>query len=116
MTDKPVSMSVKDWLIKKMSIELFIKEPIINAVVTHQFNSANDAFKNNNSVELSGFGKFVFNVSKANRKLEKYYKVKESYLKKLETHPNNNLIIRKLDSLIEDIKYLETKLERNGKD
>jgi nucleoid DNA-binding protein len=113
--EKPNSMSVKDWLVKKMSIDLVIKESIINAVVTHQFNSANDAFKNNSSVELSGFGKFIFNKRKAEKKLQKYYDTRDLYISKLEITPSDSSLQRRLDSVLEEIKVLEPKLKNNGR-
>ena len=68
--DKPISMSVKDFLIRKLAIKLLIKENIIEAVVHHQFSSANKALQddNNNSVEIAGFGKFLYNPKKAKKK------------------------------------------------
>ena len=70
--EKPNSMSVKDWIIKKMSKDLTVSERINNAVITHQFDSANNALKNNNTVELYNFGKFTYNVKKARIQLEKH--------------------------------------------
>lgn len=69
--DKPISMSVKDYLIRKLSVQLMMGEKTIEAVVNHQFRSANIALQDNNSVELSGLGKFHFNYKKAVRKMEK---------------------------------------------
>jgi len=69
--DKPISMSVKDYLIRKMSVNLMISEKTIEAIVNHQFRSANAALQDNNTVEISGFGKFHFNYKKAVRKMEK---------------------------------------------
>lgn len=63
--DKPASMSVKEYLIRKMSLSLVVSEKTIDAVITHQFDSANDALNTNKSVEISGFGKFYFNDKKA---------------------------------------------------
>ena len=50
---------------------MVVSERVIDQVITHQFNSAEDATKTNNSVEISGFGKFVFNKSKAEKKINK---------------------------------------------
>ena len=69
---KPVSMSMKEWLIKKMAIKLVISEKTIEAVINHQYDSANVATKNNNSIEFSGFGKFVFNEKRAAKQMIKY--------------------------------------------
>lgn len=69
--DKPISMSVKDYLIRIMSVKMMISEKTIEAAVNHQFQSANAALINNNNIEISGFGKFFFNQKKAQKKMEK---------------------------------------------
>jgi hypothetical protein len=71
--DKPVSLSVKDYIIRKMSIKMKLTEKIIDNVISHQFSSANDALVKNKSVEISGFGKFVFNDKKAITKMAKLH-------------------------------------------
>ena len=62
-------MSVKDYLIRVMSRNLMVSETTIEQVVNHQFTSALQAMKTNDEVEISGFGKFLFNRNKAIRKL-----------------------------------------------
>ena len=69
--DKPTSMSVKDFLIRKLAVQLMVSERVIEAVVNHQFQSANEAMQRNDSVELSGFEKMLFNKKKALKKMEK---------------------------------------------
>lgn len=71
--DKPLSLSVKDYIIRKMSIKMKLTEKVIDNVVTHQFSSANEALVKNKSVEISGFGKFVFNDKKAISKMAKLH-------------------------------------------
>lgn len=78
---KPQSMSMKEWIVKKMSINMVISEKIINSVVTHQFDSANDAVNIHKSVEISGFGKFYFNDKKAVRQYNKLLGIKSTYEK-----------------------------------
>lgn len=77
--DKPISMSVKDFLIRKLAVELMTSEKTIEAVVNHQFQSANSAMYENESVEISGFGKFTFNRKKAERIFEKMLSKKETF-------------------------------------
>lgn len=69
--DKPISMSVKDFLIRKLAVQLMTSEKTIEAVVNHQFQNANVALQNNETIEISGFGKFYFNKKKAQKKMEK---------------------------------------------
>ena len=63
--DKPISMSVKDYLIRTLAVKILTSEKTIEAVINHQFQSANEAMDLHNSIELSGFGKFFFNDKKA---------------------------------------------------
>lgn len=67
--DKPISLSVKDYLIRKMAVKMMVPESIVDAVITHQFSSANKAVSKHNSLEISGFGKFFFNEKKAKTKM-----------------------------------------------
>lgn len=69
--EKPVSMTVKDFLIRKMAVKMRVSEDVLQAVVAHQFKSANRAMQDNFKVELSGFGLFLFNYKKANKKMRK---------------------------------------------
>jgi nucleoid DNA-binding protein len=68
--DKPISMSVKDYLVRTLAVKILTSEKTIEAVINHQFQSANEALEENNSVEISGFGKLMFNTKKATKKLE----------------------------------------------
>lgn len=77
--DKPISLSVKDYLIRKMSVKMMLPEKTIDAVISHQFSSANEALATNKSVEIAGFGKFYFNDGKAKKKLAKMLYQKEFF-------------------------------------
>lgn len=68
--DKPVSMSVKDYLVRTLAVKIMVSEKVIEAVINHQFQAANEAMTTNNSVEIAGFGKFFFNEKKALRKIK----------------------------------------------
>ncbi len=74
------TQSIKEQLIKKIAVnrvtDHLISEKIIDSVITHQFDSAHKATGVYNSVEISGFGKFVFNMGKAHKTMEKYEKTK----------------------------------------
>ena len=69
--DKPMSMSVKDFLIRTMAVKLMISEKTLESVINHQFQSANQAMDTNKSIEISGFGKLFFNDKKAKQRMEK---------------------------------------------
>jgi hypothetical protein len=67
--DKPISMSVKDYLVRTLAVKMMVSEKMIETVINHQFQSANEAMDTNNSIEISGFGKFYFNEKKAQKRL-----------------------------------------------
>ncbi len=71
-------MSVKDFLVRTLAVKVMVSEKIIEAVVNHQFQSANEAVDLNNSLEISGFGKFFFNTKKANKRIEALIAKKEA--------------------------------------
>ena len=51
---KTRKLTLIEKIVKKLSREKIISERVINQVVMHQFNSAHEALKNNNTVERSG--------------------------------------------------------------
>jgi hypothetical protein len=98
-----------------MAVGLVVSERVISQVITHQFNSAEDATKTNNSVEISGFGKFIFNKSKADRHVEKLEKIKKVYEQQLAegTLPTKKLdvIKSKLSNLNLTLNSIKPKLQ-----
>lgn len=80
---KPVSLSVKDWIIRRLAPKMMITEKAIEAVINHQFQEANVALSKHKSLEISGFGKFFFNEGKAVRQMAKYESQKALFEKKL---------------------------------
>ena len=112
--DKPKSLSVKEYLIRKMSIKLNTPEKIIDAVITHQFQSATQALNTSKSLEISGFGKFLFNEKKAVAKMAKL----EGQKRTLEEQVNNEELTEqkrkssklKLDSVLLAIEMLKPKI------
>jgi len=101
-----------------MSTKLVVSHRVIDQVITHQFDSAHDALKNNNTVELSGFGKFLFNKKKAQKKLQKIKDVKSSYEKMLKEDDGSmplkrsNFIKSKLSEINLTISSLKPKIEK----
>jgi len=116
--EKPISMSVKEWIIKKMSINMVISEKTIDAVVTHQFDSANDALNVNKSVEISGFGKFFFNNKKAVTQYNKLLNIKRTYENALAdeniTDTKRNALELKMQIVDSSIKTLKPKIDEPG--
>ena len=107
-------MSVKEWITKRMSIQLVISEKIIDQVINHQFDSANDALNINKSVEISGFGKFFFNQKKAVTQYNKLLAIEKAYnnmlLDENITEVKKNAVTLKLQIIATSIKTLKPKV------
>lgn len=115
--DKPQSLSVKDFLIRTLAVKLMVPEKTIEAIVTHQFTEANMALKTEESVEISGFGKFFFNYKKAVKKMEKLLSQKAVFEKILNnpdiTEQKRHSTNVKLTNVINNINVLKPKIYDN---
>lgn len=113
--NKPVTMSHKEWIIKQLSLKLVISEKVIDTVVNNQFDGALEVLGNKNSIELSGFGKFVYNEARAKSYLKKYYNQLNAYTKALEQKDISATDIRrfskKLETAKNNIKLIRFKLK-----
>ena len=117
--DKPRSLSIKDYIIRKMSIKLNTSEKIIESVVNHQFQSATIAFNDQKSVELSGFGKFLLNEKKAVKKMETMFIQKQvleqTIIDETATDRKRKASEVKLESLLQAIEILKPKIQYESK-
>lgn len=117
--DKPLSLSVKDYIIRKMSIKMKLPEKIIDNVISHQFSSANEALVTNKSVEISGFGKFVFNDKKAITKMAKLHIQKDIFEKMINSdelsEQRKASAMVKLQNTLLSIETLKPKIENETK-
>ena len=68
--DKPISLSMREYIVRKLAVKMMLSEKLIDQVIVHQFNEANKALATNYSLEISGFGKFLFNHKKAVKRME----------------------------------------------
>lgn len=113
--NKPNTMSVKEFIIKRMSISLVVSEKIIDNVIQHQFDSANDALNTNDTVEISGFGKFFFNTKKANTHYNKLLAMKQAYentlADPLTTEKRRHSTEQRMITVLSDIKMLKPKIK-----
>ena len=65
-----MSKDINKVLIRTTAVKLAINEKLVQKVVDYQFQSTHEAMSNNHhTIELCGFGKFVFNNNKAKKKL-----------------------------------------------
>lgn len=114
---KPKSLSIKDYLIRKMSVKTLIPEQTIDNIITHQFKQASQAMLSPdvNSVEISGFGKFLFNRKKAYKKLEKMYSQKTVFSRIIESSVHSEAqkasAYNKLQNTLKGIEELKPKLD-----
>lgn len=113
--DKPISMSVKDYLVRTLAVKMMISEKTIETVVNHQFQSANEAMDTNNSIEIAGFGKFFFNEKKATKRLEdlnRKKKLMEEFIASSETSEqkkrSSQVTLEKTEALIQLLKSKTT--------
>lgn len=117
MESKPVSISVKAWIIRNMSVRTMTQESVIETVVNHQFESALRALETCNSLEFSGFGKFFFNRKKAIKKLEKHKSQIEVFNRIIADENTSPLRRRnielKLQSVNKGFEFLNKKLNGN---
>jgi nucleoid DNA-binding protein len=81
--NRPLSMSTKDYLLRVMSVRTKIPLKTLEAVIEHQFKGMLEAMQTSHSVELSGFGKFLFNNKKAQKKYDKQLSKIEQFENKL---------------------------------
>ena len=115
--DKPISMSVKDYLIRIMAVKTMTSEKTIEAIVNHQFQSASEAMSEHNSLEISGFGKFFFNQKKAQKKMEKMLSKADVFRRQMEnealSEQKRNSASVKLANTLAGIEILKPKLQDN---
>jgi nucleoid DNA-binding protein len=115
--DKPVSLAMKDWLIRKLAPKMLLSEKTIEAVINHQFQSANEAMLNNKTVEISGFGKFIFNDKKAIKKMAMYKQIEKALVNILSKPDVGEAKRRsteiKLQATRHNIEVLKPKLHEN---
>ena len=109
--ERPKSLTIKDFLIRKMSVRMLIPEFTLDAIVSHQFQSANEAMDLNNSLEISGFGKFYFNEKKATKRLGQLNAKKQAMEKIIadettseQKKRSSNVTLEKTEALINLLK------------
>lgn len=82
--DKPITMPLRDWLIKRIALSKNIPSSTIEAIISHQFDSANAAVHIHKSLEISGFGRFIFSDAKANYQISRNYEAIKVLTEKME--------------------------------
>jgi len=107
-------MSVREWLIKTLSKRDNIPQTVIASVVTHQYDEASTALNNNNSIEISGFGKFYFNEGRATKEMARLLLKKENAEQTLAdekiSDKKRHAYTKRLATIDKNIELLKTKL------
>ena len=115
--NKPKSMSHKEYLVRTLSVKLAMSEKLVETVVMHQFQSANEAMDTNHSLELSGFGRIIFNNKKAIKKLAAYEKKLEKAQEQLQLNTSTEADRKKAQDIINvvtmQIKMLKPKIRHD---
>ena len=116
MENKPEYMSDGEWMIKRTAKELDIPERIVHNVIMHQFQSASNAMSDNNSVEIYGFGKFIFNKKRAVKEHKRLSLIRKNTQKMFDVAPDKrkNALIKRINNLDSQISYLEHKLKEDN--
>jgi nucleoid DNA-binding protein len=99
---KPISMTHRDWFVKKLCKNLSLSESIVDAVVKHQFESIVNATHKHSKLEISGFGVIMWNERLALRKLEYANQTIERYRIKI-SDTDNELEIARCNRVIDDL-------------
>lgn len=107
------ALILKQMAVRKMVVDMALPEKTIEKVLEHAFKGAFKAFRENGSVEISGFGKFVMRKKNTEFHKQRYYNQLASWRKDLEGCTDEtvirkrNLWIAKVEGYLESIKRLE---------
>lgn len=117
--NKPASMSLKNWIIRNMAVKTGMSERVIETVVNFQFNSAYEKMEECETMEFSGWGRFIFNRKRAKWRMERLNSQIELFSKKAEdqtlsSEERRNASMR-VDSFKRNLAVLEKTLEAKKK-
>ena len=94
-----------------------ISERVLDAVISHEFDMMREKLDTCDSIEISGFGKFVFNRKKSERLLEKCMDIRGKLIERSNDETLDEGKRRsyafKLGKLEADIKALRNRINGN---
>jgi nucleoid DNA-binding protein len=79
----PDKISVKEFFTEKVAKDLDIPLALVEKVVNFQCEDLMNAFSEFNTIEISGFGRFIYNNSRSLKKLRTYEKQLENVINRL---------------------------------
>lgn len=104
----------KEQIIRSISTTIMIPEKDITKIIDHQFVGIVEAMKKHDSIELSGFGKFLFNSKKADKRMEKFISQKNLFEQRMNdeslSEARRNTAKYKYEAAVQNIKDLTNKL------
>jgi len=102
---------LRRMLIRKMVVDTAIPEKTIEKVIAHSFNGIVEALKSNDSVEISGFGKFEIKENIAKREIQICLGKIEAYKKQMEDPLMSDPVRKRreqwIEGLKEEIRYIK---------
>lgn len=104
---------MKEKIVKSLSEKYNLPSSIVERVFSHQFDSISSALELNNSVEISGLCKFVFNKKKAERQVIEYRNIVENLnnlYNKTDCEKEQRNILLKLHTIETNLNILNKKL------
>ncbi len=114
--DKPLSLSVKDYLIRILAVKMLTSEKTIEAVIDHQYQSTNQALIHHKSIEVSGFARFIFNQKKADKKMMLMLQKRDYYRQAVLDNPASTSWKNKLNNTLAGIEILKPKINDSFSD
>lgn len=112
--NKPASMSLTDFFTKKVALKTLVSESTVEAIIKHQWKTANEATKKNEEVEISGLGKFYVSKTKTLKRIENLERIKRAfqhYMREAEDQRKRDTLQNKINAVETRIKDLKAKIE-----
>ncbi len=114
--NKPASMSLTDFFIKKVALKTLISESIVDSIIKHQWKLANESTKTNNEVEISGIGQFYVSRNKVLKRIAHLESIQRGYQFIVDHSKDQRKVgvtITKLAAITERINQLKAKIGEN---
>lgn len=102
-------LPLRDLIVKRLAVKMRINESDVDAVITHQFKGVVKALKECDTVEIAGFGKFVFSQTKAKNMVNSMKRHLENHLTGKKLMPSH----RTVESAMEEIEGIEKRIHGN---
>jgi hypothetical protein len=85
-------MTDKEWFVKELALSMNIPEQLVDKIVRHQFEEFVNATRTRDTLELSGFGKFMFKRPGAQKVIEKLERQIALFRNKMADNPTSKMV------------------------